>query len=404
MSLKQFVWNLAGMESQIPEEDLPEEKEADVIDQPPSDKPEAELTEVAPASPSSFFNPFGDAIPSSPAPVSDEEKVPDSPHSPSFLGDLFGMSSPESAEPARESGGFGTFLTSFVGVGEETAPSKLQNLAEELSSPKISDLERKFDDVDAQDVVDSIENGSVDPVKRAPRLLVVDKVESQLKLLEAKSAMLKLKEVRKQTSDRLREDRLHVEQPKDGSLVDLNEENVIESKPIEQPQDVKPVESSKEGVMKGNGPIKEVNTIEAIKSTPQKSSEVKLTFSSSNTKVNESKSRKLDEYDSIKKALAVIQPRKLQTSSSFLKKEKLREKAKPLSGPYKAFHTFEPLHNASFSSRITDFPVQPSRPLHSNRGLPSVLSPGYSSGGMQKPSIVVTSVESRVIPRVSHIF
>ena len=386
------------MESQIPEEDLPEEKEEEVFDHPPADDPQAELTEVLPASPSSFFNPFGDAIPGSPAPVSDEVKVPDSPHSPSFLGDLFGMSSPETAEPARESGGFGTFLTSFVGVGEETAPSKLQNLAEELSSPKSLNLERKFDDVDAQDVVDSVENGSVDPVKRAPRLLVVDKVESQLKLLEAKSAMLKLKEVRKQTSERLREDRLYAEQPNDGSLVDLKEKNEIESKPREQPQDVKAVES-----LKGE-PIKEVKAIEAIKSTPQKSSEVKPTFSSSNTKVNERKSRKLDEYDSIKKALAVIQPRKLPTSSSFLKKEKLREKAKPLSGPYKAFHTFEPLRNASFSSRITDFPVQPSGPLHSNRGLPSVLSPGYSSGGMQKPSIVVTSVESRVIPRVSHIF
>jgi hypothetical protein len=402
------------MESKIPDEELPDEPGliSDGSKELGGGQKTSNETAIAasaadvivPASPSSFSNILG-LLSSSSNVTSDLslQSAPEPPPPASLLGTFFG-SATQVADTNQESvqnesdaaeTGLGAFFTSLVTeTAEPEAPvkTKLQELAEDLSSP-VSRLglkgwasgpktEGKFDSTDAEDVVASIEKGS-DPSKRVSRLLVVDQVESQLKLLEAKSAMRKLKELRKETNAVLRDTVLEDSRKKPAEIAQMPDTKKQEN------FDASNFDKVEEMVRSVS-----VQPVEPrIPLLPEKN-------------LNEERMKRLEHYESIKNALAVIQSSKKKVSRiPISKQEKLRGKAKPLKGPHRAFHSFDPLHNAS-SSRIFEFPAETGRPLHPYKGIPNLLSPGFHGHGSAsfKPSIVVTSVETRVIPRISHIF
>ena len=471
MSLTQFVWNLAGMESQIPEEDLPEESELNPVVSQTAEIPRettdgaaqidsSDTNTAVPASPSSFSNLFGGLIPSTPPPITTEDAVdpvlpeepqspsflgmffgsssptpepteakateplPEEPQSPSFLGAFFGSSSPspeptettqaqlspeqpqspsflgmffgssspspepQPAEagppPESESAGIGGFFSSLMGasqekVGEPSSPAG----GFPANGPSDAKEGKAFDQADADDVVTAIENGK-DPSKRVSRLFVVDQVESQLKLLEAKAAMRKLKEIRKETSDQLKET-LRIEKAKE----------IFDSMPSKESKDVV------QEIRSENSSVK----VPVVTKEDQKTSQASLEGPKTIKAIKEASKERLDHYESIKKALALLPKqtnKKGISNMSIEKQEKLRAKSKPLSGPHRAFHSFEPFPLSS-SARILEFPANAGLPLHTNRGIPSETSPSLAMAN-QKASIVVTSVESRPVARISHIF
>lgn len=269
MSLTQFMWNLAGQESQLPEEDLTEtepgtadavtdsdvqhrdvgrgnnnaEAATDVEDGeaqnsssfgafvsrfagghlPEEDskveKPGA--PQEAPESPTSFFGSLFGGSPSPPPAVAEDEEDPPKPETDNSMKEL----EPKS-EVVEESsgGGFGAFLSSLVAAEtpEQQSPvaaARLDQIAEivgasardadKATKPATSKFDRlKFDDVDAEDVVEVLER--VPRQKRPPppkkRLIVSSEHEASLLAIEAKSALRKLKLIQQETDAVLQQD------------------------------------------------------------------------------------------------------------------------------------------------------------------------------------------------------
>lgn len=269
MSLTQFMWNLAGQESQLPEEDLAEtgpiaegavgnsdvkspavergennaEATPDIEDEearnsssfgafvssitganaPAEDSKveESDPPQVAPESPTSFFGSLFGGSPSLPPAVAEDEEDTQTPETDNLMKELESQT-----EVVEESsgGGFGAFFSSLVAAEtpEQQSPvaaARLDQIAEKVGAsardadkatkPPTSRVDRsKVDDVDAEDVVEVLER--VPRQKRPPppkkRLIVSSEHEARLRAIEAKSALRKLKMIQQETDAVLQQD------------------------------------------------------------------------------------------------------------------------------------------------------------------------------------------------------